>query len=205
MPVMPEAQEDDCHVSLHAWVDESMRLPPKASGRGLYLLAAVVASEVDADPIRDSMRRLRDRSQSKLHWVAESAPRRRRIAKSLLDAPLEAVVVVGTPLDGKKQERARVQCLTELLMELERCGVSRVTLEQRTPSLNRRDEKTRARLIGAGVLTDSLRLQIEPPSQEPMLWVSDAVAGAVGAAHVGQMESYEILRSKITERLITLR
>lgn len=58
------------------------------------------------------------------------------------------MVVIGTPLDLKKQEHAWAKCLERLLWELGDMEVSNVFLEHRTPSLNKRDMKLIDRLRG---------------------------------------------------------
>jgi len=68
---------------------------------------------------------------------------------------MAAVVVVGTPVARKKQERARRICLERLLHELGRLGVECVWLEERTKSLNSKDHQMvialrRSRTISSG-------------------------------------------------------
>jgi hypothetical protein len=170
---------------LHAFVDESMRIDGNS---GTYLLAAVVCDTSQCDPVREMLRSLRYRRQPRLHWSSEEGSRKAKIAESIGALNLPATVVIGMPLAKSKQERARAKCMEALLPEMQNEGVSRVWLEARTPSLQRRDQRLidaiRAKgLIGAGIRVDPAR-----PSEEPMLWLPDAVAGAVGAAQAGQPE-----------------
>jgi hypothetical protein len=171
---------------LHAFVDESMRLTP--DDQGTYLLAAVTCEPAECDPVRDMLRSLRYRRQPRLHWHAEEDPRRTKIAESIGALALPATVVTGMPLAKSKQERARAKCMEALLTELEAQGVTQVWLEARTPSLIRRDMRLVDALRSQGRITPSIRVDTALPRDEPMLWLPDAVAGAVRADREGQPE-----------------
>ncbi|WP_369370898.1 hypothetical protein AB1046_19230 [Promicromonospora sp. Populi] len=169
---------------LHAWVDESMQMPSRDRD-GLYLLAAAVASPTACDPMRDNLRGLLLKGTRRLHWRDESAPRRAKIASAIAEHDLVHVVVVGAPIDAKKQERARRLCLERLVFELGMLDVSRVWLESRTQSLNTRDRRMFAALHAKQAMPAALHIDFALPTDEPMLWVADAVAGAVGQARRG--------------------
>jgi hypothetical protein len=173
-------------VGLHAFVDESMRIPP--DDQGAYLLAAVVCDSAACDPVRETLRSLRYRRQPRLHWHAEEDPRKTKIAESIGALALPATVVVGMPLAKSKQERARAKCMEALLPELEAHGVAQVWLEARTPSLISRDMRLVDALRSQRLITPAIRVDTALPSEEPMLWLPDAVAGAVSAARRGQPE-----------------
>jgi hypothetical protein len=171
---------------LHAFVDESMRLTP--DNQGLYLLAAVVCDSAACDSIREMLRSLRYRRQPRLHWHAEESPRQTKIAESIGALGLPTTLVIGMPLAKRKQERARAKCMQALLPELQTQGVDQVWLEARTPSLVRRDMRLVDALRTKRLITPSLRVDTAFPSDEPMLWLPDAVAGAAAASRGGQPE-----------------
>jgi hypothetical protein len=173
-------------VGLHAFVDESMRLTP--ANQGTYLLAAVVCDPAACDPVREMLRSLRYRRQPRLHWHAEEDPRKTKIAESIGALALPATVVIGMPLAKSKQERARAKCMQTLLPELEAQGVTQVWLEARTPSLIRRDMRLVDALRSQRLITPAIRVDTALPGDEPMLWLPDAVAGAVSASRDGQPE-----------------
>lgn len=172
---------------LHAWVDESMRMTPDQS---LYLLAAVLADPEQCDPARNALRPFKAKGEPKLHWHSEDDPRRRKITAAVASCEIESVVIIGTPVDKKKQERARAQCLELLLWELDQLGVVHVWIENRTQSLNKRDTTTVDRLRGRQIISNSLRLDFAYPSTEPMLWLPDVVAGAVSCARCGETDEW---------------
>ncbi|MFC8530610.1 hypothetical protein [Nocardia sp. NPDC057227] len=169
--------------TLRAWVDESMQAG--ATGVGLYLLAAAVTDPASCEPMRDRLRALVPKGKSRLHWRDEDDGLRRRIADAVAGLDLTALVVVGQGYVARRQERARRVCMERLFFELENMGTSSITLESRTPSLNAKDLAMVAGLRGRGSLK-GVRVEFGLPSVEPMLWIPDAVAGAVGAARSGR-------------------
>ena len=170
--------------TLHAWVDESMQMP-SLERDGLYLLAAAVASPTGCDPMRDDLRELLLKGARRLHWRDESAPRRAKIASAIADHDLVHVVVIGAPIDARRQERARRLCLERLVFELGILDVSQVWLESRTGSLNDRDRRMFAALHAKQAMPTDFHIDFALPTEEPMLWVADAVAGAVDQARRG--------------------
>jgi len=182
----PATSQEAGSKQLHAFVDESMRLT--ADNQGTYLLAAVVCDPAGCDPVREMLRSLRYRRQPRLHWHAEEDPRKAKIAESIGALALPATVVIGMPLARTKQERARAKCMEALLPELEAQSVVRVWLESRTPSLVLRDMRLVDALRSQRLITPGIRVDTALPSQEPMLWLPDAVAGAVAADRDGQPE-----------------
>jgi hypothetical protein len=65
-------------IAKAAFIDESLR-----THAGLYLLAAVIVADADADRHRQSLRALLYRGQLRLHWRDESAKRRRQLISAL--------------------------------------------------------------------------------------------------------------------------
>ena len=163
-----------------AYVDESMRLTP--DNQGTYLLAAVVIDVGRVEEVRAVLRSLLYRRQERLHWRDEEAPRRTKIAEAIGAMDLAATVVIGTPLAKSKQERARRKCLEALLPALKEMGVTRVVMEERTPSLVKTDRQMVAAIRGKRLIGAQLRGDTARPKAEPLLWLPDAVAGAFGAA-----------------------
>jgi hypothetical protein len=151
---------------------------------GFYILAAVVCDAGGCDPIREALRELLDEGQRKLHWGQESPERREKIMATVAQVDMAAVVVIGTPLAKKKQERARAMCMETLAMHLDGLGVVQVYLERRTPALDQRDHRLIDSIRGKKLISAGMRIDVQQPSIEPMLWMPDIVAGAVGADKV---------------------
>jgi hypothetical protein len=176
---------------LHAWVDESMR-QSRDPREGAYILASVVCDPLVCEPVRDLLRSLRYQKTRRIHWRDEEPPRKTKIAVAIGGIDLAAVVVVAMPL-GRQQERARARCAETLLPTLQGMGVSQVVMETRTPSLIQRDRKMIDAIRSKRLITPALRVETARPSEEPMLWLPDCIAGAVGAARAGNSEWLDVI------------
>lgn len=179
-----------------AFIDESMRFDGEV---GHYILGAVLATPAACDALRASFRAIRVGSQPKTHWRSEGKRQRDLMMTAVSEAPIESIVAVGAPLDRKRQERARAKCLEHLLWQLGQWKVEEVHLESRTSSLNARDEQTIDRLRGRQLIPRALRVTISQPSTEPMLWVSDAVVGAVGDQVCGKPRWIEMIGHQVIQ------
>lgn len=153
---------------------------------GIYLLVATVADPATCDPIRDTLRGRLVKRQPRWHWRTESAKRRLEMAEVIAGFSLAHTVVIGAPVNERRQERARRICMERLYFELHSREVDTVWVESRHESLNRRDREMVDALRGKGVIGESMRVEFALPKQEPMLWIPDAVAGAVGAFRKGE-------------------
>ncbi|MGW6201236.1 hypothetical protein ACWF0M_34175 [Kribbella sp. NPDC055110] len=165
--------------SLSAWVDESVIVDGPLHPSGTYTLAAAVLDTTAVDATRDSMRGLTLTRGGRLHWVDESDKRRDRIAAAIAGLDLSAVVVAGSPVHRSKQERARRCCLERLLYELASIGVREVCLESRTATPDRRDIRLVDSARRKGLIPRGFMVGFARPRDEPLLWIADAVAGAV--------------------------
>lgn len=185
-------------VHPQAWVDESIIVTKNADDLpGVYVMAAAIADPLACESTRDALRALVPARQSRIHWRDEDPGRRSAIVKTIADLDLIAIVTVGTPVNPKKQERARRCCLERLLFEVDRLGVEQVWLEARTESLNQRDRVMVASLRGARVIPAGLRVDFARPSVEPMLWLPDVFAGTVTAARRGRTTWFDTVRAAI--------
>jgi hypothetical protein len=188
---------------LHAWVDESMRL--SLDDKGAYVLAATVSDPAQADSVRNHLRSLVLPGQSRLHWHDEGDGRRSMIAREVAAHGLVSLVVVGIPVVRAKQERARRLCMQVLLPGLRAIGVHQVWYESRTQGLNQADARMVSALRGKRLLPHAMRVDPARPIEEPMLWVPDAVAGAVNAALGGNPQWLTAMSRSVSITEIALR
>lgn len=129
---------------------------------------------------------LRVGRQLRLHWYDERRNQRDKIIRAIGKLDIDAVVVHGSHPDLERQERARRLCMRCLLYRLDQLEVSTVALESRGAVLDRRDLALTKALRGSNVIPRRLHVITADPASEPMLWVADAIAGAVGASLRGQ-------------------
>lgn len=158
--------------------------------QSIYLLAAAIANPIVCEPAREALRPFKAKGAPKLHWHSEDDGRRRKITAVVASFDVESLVIIGTPVDLRRQERARAQCMEHLLWQLDQLQVEHVWVENRTASLNRRDMQTVDRLRGRRLISNEIRLDFAYPSQEPMLWLPDIVAGAVSCARCGETDEW---------------
>ncbi|MFT4296983.1 MAG: hypothetical protein QM582_16385 [Micropruina sp.] len=192
--------------ALHAWVDESTRR--RASGTSVYVLAATICGTEQADEARRSVRALRLPELRFLHWHEEDRGRRLQIATVISGLEALHTVVVGAPVEAAGPERARSRCLARLATELAGIGVEHMLIEGRTALQNRRDVATITDLRSHGAVPKPLTVDFAGKSDDPMLWIADIVAGAVGASLTGTDAepldalgpSVEVIRIGLTQR-----
>lgn len=182
-----------------AYVDESIR-----TDDGVYVLAAVALHAADADDVRDAVRALEPRPGRRFHWRDRLPDARRSAADVVADLPVLAVAVVGAPVNARRQERARRQCLEALLFELAAAGVDEVWLESRNPASDRRDLDVITVYRSRGVLPPTLHVGHARPGEEPLLWAADIVAGAISAAERRDSTYRESISGALTEHRIRL-
>ncbi|MFG1816345.1 hypothetical protein ACGFIF_21495 [Kribbella sp. NPDC049174] len=199
---MPNSPAPD--PPLVTWVDESVVVGDDHRP-GAYTLAAVIADDAATEGLREELRALTERKIVRLHWVAESTKRRDLISETIARLGIVAVVVVGTPVHRQKQERARRCCLERLLYELDQLRVGQVWLESRAPSQDKRDRSLVDSARDKGLLSRRTSVGFARPLQEPMLWLPDAVAGAVTAANLGERRWLLALSEMIADHHLTVR
>lgn len=159
-----------------AWGDESMRF---AGAPQAYVMAAAIIDDVVQDDVREVMRPLRV-AGPKLHWRDLDQRQRDKVVKVIAGLEVMHMVAIAIPMDPRRQERARAKCMERLLAHLAQFGVEQLTMEQRSPLLNTRDQRLITRLRGKRAFPSTLSVNFGRPSAEPLLWVPDAVAGAIG-------------------------
>lgn len=144
----------------------------------LYVLAAVVVRDDQAESVREQLRAGLRHWRPRFHWRDEEQHDREAMAKLVDALDLLSLVAVCTPMDQHRPERARRCCLTHLLWELEQREVFAVLLESRVHR-DRDDQMHIANARRARQLGTALRFAFGAPLQEPRLWLPDLVAVAV--------------------------
>jgi hypothetical protein len=189
-----------------AYVDESMR--QRSDGEGIYVIAAAILDDEDAGSIRQRVKALARTRRSRIHWRDATEAERRKAVAAIVELEVLHLVVVGTRLNLRAQERCRRLCLRRLLWEVGAAGVGQVWLESRTASLNAKDyaavEAWRAQHVVRGDLLVDFA-QPFGPAGDQLLWLADIVAGAVSTARGdGDNQYLMTLDPLITEITIKL-
>ncbi len=153
-------------MSVHIFVDESQRVR--------YIICAAVISPKDLQVVRSELRSLRLPRQSRLHFVNES-PKRRRC---LLDAMSELPVRARLYISFEKEPIARQRAMKALLIDMMSLGGQRLVIECRESSQDEQERRLIAGAMRQGAAPVDLQYSHLRAREEPLLWVSDAVAWA---------------------------
>ena len=114
-----------------AYIDESLRV-----SHGLYVLAAVIVADTEADQHRTALRALLLRGQLRLHWRDESTARRNQLISAMSALRHTGAIVIATDAASRRQERARRKCIERLLAQLASRAITTVVFERRHPDLD---------------------------------------------------------------------
>lgn len=147
----------------HVFVDES-----KAKG---YYIAAAVISPADVTEARNTLRSLRHKNSASIHFKSEKDAVRKAFLTGAATTGVQTMVYV---IQGQPDKTARPACLDALIDDLCQAEASRLILEQ-DDSLTKADRQ----VISARMRKHQhaeLQYTHMKRNDEPLLWVSDAVA-----------------------------
>lgn len=185
------AREDMTWVSP---VDESIRIDDR-----VYIIAACALEDVNVPMARDTMRELEPRRGRRFHWHDRKPVDRLAAVQAIAQVLTLHIVTIGAPIDPRRQERARRQCLEALLFHLDAAGIEQVWLETRGATADRRDIAAIDRFRARQIIGHAIRVDHAHPSAEPLLWLADAIARAVSAAEGGDPTYRAVIASMLTE------
>lgn len=158
-----------------AYGDESVRM---AGAPPFYMMGvALIPDSAQIDP--ELFKRIMPKGSRKLHWRDMNEGLQRRSLRLLSGVERADLVVIASPLAGRKQERARRKCLEALLPSLEGRGINRLVLESRKPTADKLDIDYVKYAKGSKVIR-SIEVVHESGEDEPRLWIADQVLGAMG-------------------------
>ncbi|GGO94393.1 hypothetical protein GCM10011584_35320 [Nocardioides phosphati] len=152
----------DFHRAAHVFVDET-----KARD---YVMAAATVMPGDVNPARKILRGLLLPNQQRIHFTKEKDPRRKQLLTAMCQLDVQVHLYVARTRDHVAGRQA---CMKAILDDTLRLGATKLVLE-RDESLQEADRR---------FISDRFRLELDSPEylhlapkDEPMLWVSDAVA-----------------------------
>lgn len=157
-----------------AYADESMRT---LDGESVYLLGATVFRGDDCQ--LDALVGLKTNGAKKLHWRELGRVVQAKVMRAVSSLTAITTVVIGVPMNPRKQERARRKCLESLIYFLVDDGIQELVLEARGPALDKRDIQLVDTLKSRGYARN-LTVRHRNGADDPRLWVPDQVLGAFG-------------------------
>ena len=155
-------------MSVQAFVDESQRKR--------YMICAAIISPNVMKEVREELRKLLLPQQRRLHFVNESTQRRRRCLAIMAELPVRARMYTSQ----QNESVARELLLGHLLSDLLPLKCQRLIIESRERNQNTRERGQIAAAIRKGV-APQMTYDHMRPHEEPLLWISDAIAWAYGA------------------------
>lgn len=192
------------HVPVPSWsafVDESQSYA--ALDPHTYILAAAVCADEDLEETRAVMGDLKINAP-KVHWRDESDRRRDEIVKTICASPVQHLVVVRDGRQGEKPERRRRHCMEVLVSTLDELDVHSATFESRGPADDNRDRKMLDALRSKKQVRGRLRMEHVAGPRDPLLWIPDALCGAVSQHRVGVTRHLEMLQTEAVVQLVVI-
>lgn len=153
------------------FIDESLR-----SNR--YLLCGVIIDASKAGQLRREVRGLLLAGQRRLHFKLEGKRRRRVLLDQLVSLDVKVVVLQCRVAADRSAEQARAECLSKLVHLAQSEGQGATLYIERRDGLDGHD---RATIVRARSSEPALNFEHLRPHGDPLLWIPDAFAWAVGA------------------------
>lgn len=182
---------------MRAFLDESSRVLSDELQE--YLVGAALLNARECDDVREELRPLLLPGQVKLHWTDESRRRRSKIIDAIVSLGPMNVVISHVSARQRRTERFRRKCLEALYYEFAAMEVHDVLLESRSVKQDKDDRAHIVALQGQG-LYRGIRIQHRRGGDEPLLWIADAVLGAVNSAESGEPDHLDALSETILLR-----
>ena len=165
---------------VHAFVDESTRRR--------YILCSIAVNPRDLGASRRELRAMLLPGQRRLHFVHEASSRRKALLSQMSDMRVRGTIYVCSGDDTA----ARKEGLGQLVRDLVSIGGRRLVVESREGRDGQDRQTIRAALLATGA-KDQLDYKHMRPSEEPLLWVADAIAWAAGADRAWRRRTEEIV------------
>ncbi|UKF32432.1 hypothetical protein [Clavibacter phaseoli] len=178
---------------LHVYVDESAR-----DTYGLCVVAAVVLDASQEAAARAELAVILPPGAKRLHWNKDSPVVRNQVAQVLQRNAHHVAAYLSYYDANKRMNEARARCLTHLFGDVGGVPYETVTLDQRTPHQDTRDRTLWTQQCVRLQLRNPPQLQHDGTLTEPLLWLADAAAGAVGEHLVNNDPTYvQLFASKL--------
>jgi hypothetical protein len=153
---------------VHAFVDETKE-------KGL-LIAATLSEPRHVEAARKALRQKLLKGQRRLHFKQEKDARRQEICTVICELPVKVYIYDASGI--RSQVVARRQSLTRLVQDLADLDGRRLLIEK-DDSVFENDKRTLYQAVAKFGVQGILYYDHMKPHEEPLLWVSDAVAWCV--------------------------
>lgn len=186
---------------MRGFIDESSAV--RSGTRQEYLVGAAVVPPGDCEDIRAELKPLLLPGQIKVHWTDESEKRRQTIVDAIIGLGAMNFVVTHVSERSNKTERFRRKCMERLYFELGAADVWDLTLESRTPPQDKGDRRHIVALQGQGY-DRRIRISHARGGDEPLLWIPDALLGALNSARGDDPQYWDRLSETVVVEAATV-
>jgi len=159
-----------------AVVDEAMVV----RGAAGYVLVAVLIADDRRAVVRSAAQRVVPRRR-RFHFHDEEDREKRAMLQLVADEALEAHAVIASPCPPREREAIRQRLLTELAVAVASRPAVELTIESRDIHNDRLDRMTLIQARRGGLIPEDMAYVHRRPTDEPLLWLADGLAGAARA------------------------
>jgi hypothetical protein len=150
---------------------------------GVFVQAVALVDPERQELARKAMRALCPSGAPRLHWVRNSAALRHQTVGAVVAETVQVRAYLAHFDHERRQDDARRRCLVQLLLEHGGPPVSDIVLDRRSDHQDVRDHSFLMAQCVRFAFPHPPKIRTADSGNEPLLWLADAVAGAV-AAHV---------------------
>lgn len=170
-----------------AYLDESARAPAR-----LYVVAVGVVAITDAAEAIDELSGVPAGSAHRFHWRNETEPVKARMLEVIRKLRIRTYAALYSTEHRGWARRGRVQAIKGLLWELQTSEpeLLELVIESRGAPGDAEDRKTIGHAQRSGHAQRQLVYGFDSPQKNPLLWVPDAIAGAVGSSFADGIDDY---------------
>ena len=142
-----------------------------------YVVGAAVLI-ADEDAAHAALLEVVGGRQRPFHWHREGPTARAAAVQALLDLGAVSHICIHFPTGRRRQEEARAKALADVVPRLLDDGASHLLIESRGERQDNRDRATILDLLNARGTPAAIEYARRPKT-EPVLWIADALCGAV--------------------------
>lgn len=172
-------------VLLNAYVDESAH-----ESAGLCLVGVAVLDKSIESEVNEALQAALPTGAKRLHWNKDGASVRSKVIDIIAEYTHHCRVYLSYFDDRKRIDKAREACLMHMYSDMGGKPYGEIILDQRTKHQDTRDLVLWTNQCVRLNLPHPPAVRHDGTATEPLLWLADAVAGAVGDNLVKGDNSY---------------
>jgi hypothetical protein len=169
----------------------------------VYLMSAVIINLNQESEIRTAAAMLKLKNSQKAHWREDIDKRHDYVIDVISKLNVKSVAIVRHCPPDERMERRRRFCLEQLISQLELADCNHLTLESRGKADDKRDRDWFDAQLASKSFS-GFRIKHAAGPAEPLLWLADAVCGAVVEARLGHKRWLDKLNSTTEVKILEI-